>query len=68
MLLNSFVVFFISINKIIIRGIMENITAPIKNNHLFQKIAPSIFQKSKNANKFSKIKLDIFKNFLYIYF
>lgn len=55
MLLKSFIVFEVWIYKNIVNGTKEMITEAIKNIHLFQKSAPSILQKIKNANKFEKI-------------
>jgi len=64
--LNSFVTLLISKTRIIISGIIERNTAPIKNCPLFQKSAPSITAKSKKANKFAKISRKIRKKLLYI--
>lgn len=49
-----------------ISGTIESITDQIKNCPLCQKSAPSITQKSKNANKFHKIIHEILRKFLYI--
>jgi hypothetical protein len=63
---NSQIVFFISINRKNVSGSKENITLHTKNNPLFQKIKPSILQRSKKANKFAHIIRVIFQIFLYI--
>ena len=52
--------------KNIINGIIETIILKTKNCSLFQKSAPSIIQKNKNANKFAKIIHEIRISFLYI--
>jgi hypothetical protein len=65
-LFKSLIFFLVSTIIIKINGIIENTIEPIKNAVLFQKSAPSILQKSKNASKFNKINKEILANFSYI--